>query len=444
MVGTTTTAEGWLQTTYPELYNIWRDKYLESGRREHLVPVHCRICEIRPHSGLHYGVYSCEADKQFLKRTFHDRLNYTLCDLHCSPRARGWCQYCRLRSSLLMGINLKLIRFGGRITKEVGSRGRGKPKTSPTTKFPCGKRVQRKPKPQASEWSTLKAIDSTSTSALTSTTAYHPVTVSPIWPPFHEDPYRLDPLADTSANLSSSSSPPLSHRVVAELTSTVSDTANSELPGDGSSEHVSYTDLSSSSHWKPSSVFGDEQRASPAHPHDQWPKMPQYWPMIYREKSAASPPAFESVEKLVPCTESSATFSEASQPAVLCPMPRYSSGLFFHYWQHQLYFSSGYGRELPTPSPSPPPLQLEQEAPLDLSVSSGGSTSTTPPPTSALLSPSSATTSPNRSFRSKTLESSFNKMSVNSAILQEALNLVANNTSSQLLNLSRVSDIISD
>ena len=31
---------------------------------------------------------TCEADKQFLKRTFHERQAYKHCDLQCPPRFR--------------------------------------------------------------------------------------------------------------------------------------------------------------------------------------------------------------------------------------------------------------------------------------------------------------------------------------------------------------------
>jgi len=102
---------------------VWREAYLKPSE-----PVHssqptteCKICQIRPNTGLHYGVHTCEADKQFLKRTFHERQNYKTCNLQCPPRFRGWCQYCRLKSSLVTGINLKMIRIGDRTKRESKS-----------------------------------------------------------------------------------------------------------------------------------------------------------------------------------------------------------------------------------------------------------------------------------------------------------------------------------
>merc|ERR1740128_1410422 len=94
----------------------------------------CRICNLRTHTGLHYGVYSCEADKQFLKRTFHDMITYSICDMQCPPRSRGWCQYCRLRSSLLTGINLKMIRMGNNALKP--KQGRAPRQKKPKAKAP--------------------------------------------------------------------------------------------------------------------------------------------------------------------------------------------------------------------------------------------------------------------------------------------------------------------
>ena len=44
---------------------------------------------IRSNTGLHYGILACEADKQFLKRTFHEQQLYRKCPLACPPRTRS-------------------------------------------------------------------------------------------------------------------------------------------------------------------------------------------------------------------------------------------------------------------------------------------------------------------------------------------------------------------
>ena len=78
----------------------------------------CKICELKPSSGVHYGVKMCEADKQFLKRTFHYQIVYSDCskkDLAvCPPRPRGWCQICRLTKCLSLPVNINLIRIGNK------------------------------------------------------------------------------------------------------------------------------------------------------------------------------------------------------------------------------------------------------------------------------------------------------------------------------------------
>merc|ERR1712215_361138 len=83
----------------------------------------CNICQ-KPSSSMHYGVRICEADKQFLKRTFHYQLQYPPCTKEwegvCPPRPRGWCQLCRLRTCLSTPINISLIRIGEK--NAVGSR----------------------------------------------------------------------------------------------------------------------------------------------------------------------------------------------------------------------------------------------------------------------------------------------------------------------------------
>jgi len=113
-----TDTENWLKVQYPELVDLWSNSYLNTvPRRDISTGEECLICHIRSNTGLHYGVYSCEADKQFLKRTFHEKQVYQICDLQCPPRFRGWCQYCRLKSSLLAGINLKMIRTTEKIKR---------------------------------------------------------------------------------------------------------------------------------------------------------------------------------------------------------------------------------------------------------------------------------------------------------------------------------------
>jgi len=113
-----TDTEIWLKVQYPELVDLWSNSYLNTvPRRDISTGEECLICHIRSNTGLHYGVFSCEADKQFLKRTFHEKQVYKICDLQCPPRFRGWCQYCRLKSSLLAGINLKMIRTNEKIKR---------------------------------------------------------------------------------------------------------------------------------------------------------------------------------------------------------------------------------------------------------------------------------------------------------------------------------------
>jgi len=104
-------AERWLGTAYPALHA----EYLQHRSAPSSAPPvpTCLICCLRPHSGLHYGLHTCEGDKQFLKRTFHKRIVYSRCtEGTCEPRTRGWCQYCRLRRCLVSGINLNLVRVG--------------------------------------------------------------------------------------------------------------------------------------------------------------------------------------------------------------------------------------------------------------------------------------------------------------------------------------------
>jgi len=79
-----TGAEQWLQETYPHLYPIWLHSISNTEEYQlNTLELTCSICRIKQSSGLHYGVKMCEADKQFLKRTFHYQIIY-------SPCAQGW------------------------------------------------------------------------------------------------------------------------------------------------------------------------------------------------------------------------------------------------------------------------------------------------------------------------------------------------------------------
>ena len=72
----------------------------------------CLICNLREHTGPHYGVFMCEADKQFLKRTFHKGFKYAACSKSgCPPKPRGWCQRCRLAACLSTPLNLAMLRI---------------------------------------------------------------------------------------------------------------------------------------------------------------------------------------------------------------------------------------------------------------------------------------------------------------------------------------------
>jgi len=121
-----TGAEQWLQETYPHLYPIWLHSI--SNTEEHQLnnlELTCSICRIKPSSGLHYGVKMCEADKQFLKRTFHYQIIYSPCaqggDGVCPPRPRGWCQICRLRRCLSTPVMIGMIRVGNKTPRSRSS-----------------------------------------------------------------------------------------------------------------------------------------------------------------------------------------------------------------------------------------------------------------------------------------------------------------------------------
>ena len=76
------------------------------------VEMTCTICKLKEHTGPHYGVYMCEADKQFLKRTFHKGFKYATCPKKgCPPKSRGWCKACRLAACLSTPINLAMLRI---------------------------------------------------------------------------------------------------------------------------------------------------------------------------------------------------------------------------------------------------------------------------------------------------------------------------------------------
>ena len=77
----------------------------------------CLICNLREHTGPHYGVFMCEADKQFLKRTFHKGFKYAACSKSgCPPKPRGWCQRCRLAACLSTPLNLAMLRIANNNT----------------------------------------------------------------------------------------------------------------------------------------------------------------------------------------------------------------------------------------------------------------------------------------------------------------------------------------
>jgi hypothetical protein len=115
--------EAWLYATYPQLHAIWRQAFANKDTASLNLELSCTICKVKPSSGQHYGVKICEADKQFLKRTFHYQLKYPPCTKTgeegvCPPRPRGWCQVCRLRTCLATPINIAMIRVGDKLGGE--------------------------------------------------------------------------------------------------------------------------------------------------------------------------------------------------------------------------------------------------------------------------------------------------------------------------------------
>ena len=88
-------AEDWLRLHYPRLHAVWlQSQVIHDLYRAGETDSCCAICRVKPDCSMHYGVRMCEADKQFLKRTFHYGLVYPACSAAtvCPPRPRGWCQ----------------------------------------------------------------------------------------------------------------------------------------------------------------------------------------------------------------------------------------------------------------------------------------------------------------------------------------------------------------
>jgi len=112
--------EEWLYATYPNLHAIWKNAFLTQHSNSLNMDLYCYICKVKPSSGVHYGIKICEADKQFLKRTFHYQLKYPQCTKPglevCPPRPRGWCQLCRLTTCLSTPVNIAMIRVGEKQT----------------------------------------------------------------------------------------------------------------------------------------------------------------------------------------------------------------------------------------------------------------------------------------------------------------------------------------
>merc|ERR1719219_463307 len=111
----------WLRETYPTIHAAWTQSFSSQDPSMMTFELTCKICELKPSSGVHYGVKMCEADKQFLKRTFHYQIVYSPCSQtdisDCPPRPRGWCQICRLRKCLSFPVNINLIRIGNKTNK---------------------------------------------------------------------------------------------------------------------------------------------------------------------------------------------------------------------------------------------------------------------------------------------------------------------------------------
>jgi len=117
-----TDVEQWLYGTYPLIHKIWKHAFTNRYNLSLNLELNCTICKVKPSSGMHYGVKICEADKQFLKRTFHHKIKYPECTKLnnveiCPPRPRGWCQLCRLTACLSAPVNIFMIRVGESSTR---------------------------------------------------------------------------------------------------------------------------------------------------------------------------------------------------------------------------------------------------------------------------------------------------------------------------------------
>jgi len=82
----------------------------------------------------------CEADKQFLKRSFHQQLQYSPCKnaasvAPCPPRPRGWCQECRLLTCLSNPVNIAMIRVGDKGGNKKCQRGNKTEDPSPPSRL---------------------------------------------------------------------------------------------------------------------------------------------------------------------------------------------------------------------------------------------------------------------------------------------------------------------
>lgn len=400
-----TEAEMWLKKTYPEVYMDWLSAYLSPSARgrgrnkeKESVP-ECRVCFIRPNTGLHYGVYTCEADKQFLKRTFHERQTYKYCGLQCPPRFRGWCQYCRLRSSLNTGINLKMIRIGNQENKSPRAR---KPKKDCKTK--C------EPTKVKEEVVEAKVEVDQQT--------YEPN----LNPGLGSVPYMTPGLS-----------------------------------------YVPYFNSGLGS--VPSPGIGSVQYMSPGlglYPHGlyQLDHMDQLGCLQYqREQSQHWQPmqSDSTLPRPTPLT-----------PSVAYPKPFYQPTTFTNtYWPHHYPINLGSwnyrDEESICSAQSPPPAfpqqfiddrprSPNQVVPLDLSSSSSSSSQPPSRPSSAASCslppsrPSSAAScfSNSSSGRGSDIGHSFNKLSVNSALLQEALSMVGNISPGRMNNISNVSEVLQE
>lgn len=389
-------AELWLQSFYPELFNDWREAYLKpsetiSSGQLNSTSTECKICQIRPHTGLHYGVHTCEADKQFLKRTFHERQTYKLCNLHCPPRFRGWCQYCRLKSSLLTGINLKMIRIGDRTKKD--------PK-SPTLKLQKTLDIKSEP---SHDIETPIHYHTADHSTIGQT---HPTTGDMITKEVHPPVPEIK--CGAFPDLFSSS------RCVAAA-------AGRSEPVDELVRAWLRPDL-----YSPAGVLEPQHKGGtcnlltePYQPFPIYQHQVLYWPQPHY------PPTMTdfSYNYIHP------QHTQPPQPTAVTPPQLTHPPLFTH--------------PLPPMEPFERPRSPNQELPLDLSSSSSSSSSSSRPSSRASVEQYSDRWSP--SFQSAEIGNSFNKLSVNSAVLQDALNMVEGSLSpGRFANISNLSEVLSN